>query len=91
MSQEIAAKAVVAVAEIIEMPEDELREMCCSNPHFIHCLGLDSLLKLEIMFAVLGVEIPEFPELVHGVFANFLQSFLMECFDAVDQIDIFSR
>ena len=93
VSQEIAAKAVVAVAEIIEMPEDELREMCCSDPHFIHCLGLDSLLKLEIMFAImeLGIEIPEFPEIVHAVFANFLQSFLMECFDAVDEIDIISR
>lgn len=49
VSQEIAVRAIKAIAEICGLTVDELREICGSGPVFIDSLDLDLLLSIEII------------------------------------------
>lgn len=91
VSQEIAAKAINAIAEICGVTVDELRSICDSGPEFIDLLGLDSLLSLEVEFAIekVGVSLPRSATgsyLAQKDFEIFLESFVVEYIDAVDRV-----
>lgn len=91
VSQEIATKAINAIAEICGVTVDELRSICDSGPEFIDLLGLDSLLSLEVEFAMekLGVSLPRSATgsyLAQKDFEIFLESFVVEYIDAVDRV-----
>ena len=91
ISQDIAAKAISAIAEICGVTVDELRSICGSGPDLSDSLGFDSLLILEIEFAIeeLGVAIPRSakgPYLPRKDLGVFLESFILEYIDAVDRV-----
>lgn len=91
VSHEIAAKAINAIAEICGVTVDELRSICGSGPGFIDSLGFDSLLSLEVEFAIeeLGVVLPRSATgqyLAQKDLEIFLESFIVEYIDAVDRV-----
>ena len=91
VSQEIAVRAIGAIAEICGVTVDELRRICDNDPDFIDSLGLDSLLSIEVIDTItkLGVEVPRSATgsfLVQEVFESFLESFILECVGVVDQV-----
>lgn len=91
VSQEIAIRAMTAIAEIFGVSVDELREICSSDPDFIDSLGLDSLLSIEVIATItkLGFEVPRSATgsyLVPEIFESFLESFILECIGVVDSV-----
>ena len=93
VSQEIAIKAISAIAEVCGVTDDELRKICGSDPDFIDSLGLDSLLSIEVIDTItkLGVEVPRSATgsfLVQEIFESFLESFILECVVLVDQVEV---
>lgn len=49
ISQELAVRAIKAIAEICGATVHELQEICSRKPDFIDYLGLDSLLSIAII------------------------------------------
>ena len=82
--QELATKAITAIADVCGVTVDELREICgTSGPDFIDSLGLDSLLSMELIFTLtdIGVDIPKSATggyLVQEIFEGFLASFILQ-------------
>ena len=91
--QELATKAMEAIADVCGMTGDELRGICSTNgPDFIDSLGLDSLSSIELIFTLtdIGVEIPRSATggyLVQEVFEGFLESFILQLTESDHKID----
>lgn len=90
VSQELAAQAITAIADIFEVSVNELREISPSPPG-IASLGLDSLTSLEIVhkLTILGVNLPIRVSGNNGFFVQevleyFLESFIVEHGNAFD-------
>ena len=49
ITQELAVRAIMAIAEICGATVHELQEICSRKPDFIDYLGLDSLLSIAII------------------------------------------
>ena len=91
--QDLAKKAIEAIADVCGVTVDELRGICrTSGPDFIDSLGLDSLSSLELIFTLtdIGVEIPRSATggyLVQEVFEGFLGSFILQLTESGHKID----
>ena len=93
ISQEVATKAMQAIADVCGVTVDELREICSTDgPDFIDSLGLDSLSSLQLISKLrrIGVEIPRSVTrryLVQEVFEGFLESFILQISEPGHKID----
>ena len=91
--QELATKAIEAIAYVCGVTVDELRGICStSGPDFIDSLGLDSLSSIELIFTLtdIGVEIPRSATggyLVQEVFEGFLGSFILQLTESGHEVD----
>ena len=82
--QELATKAIQAIADVCGVTVDDLREIySTSGTDFIDSLALDSLLSLDLIATLtdIGVEVPRSaggPYLVQEVFEGFLGSLISQ-------------
>ena len=90
VSQDLATKALIVIAETCGMTVEALQGICDDDvPDSIDSLGLDSLLSIQTIrnLRSLGVEIPSLATgsyLVQDVFEGFLESFIVECIATID-------
>lgn len=91
--QELATKAIEAIADVCGMTVDELQGICSTGgPDFIDSLALDSLSSIELIFTLtdIGVEIPKSATggyLVQEVFEVFLESFILQLTKSGHKVD----
>ncbi|MCJ1261586.1 hypothetical protein MMC22_001451 [Lobaria immixta] len=85
VSQEVAAQAIIAIADVLTISVSELRELS-TTPSGIESLGLDSLWSIEIISLLLrsGVKLPTPYFFDQGVLDRFLESFIMKHGNAFD-------